>query len=99
VPDEASPLVVSGPRRAGGLEAKSKIPARDLSAPTSSPPQHKNALRSPPNRSALTQFRPVGRATNRWSVWSPLVNIALKLNVVVFCAVFLFVGAILIGAF
>jgi len=26
------------------------------------------------------------------------VNIALKLNVVVFCAVFLFVGAILIGA-
>jgi len=27
------------------------------------------------------------------------VNIALKLNVVVFCAVFLFVGAILIGAF
>jgi hypothetical protein len=30
---------------------------------------------------------------------SPLVDIALKLNVVVVCAVFLFVGAILIGAF
>jgi hypothetical protein len=29
----------------------------------------------------------------------PLVDIALKLNVVVVCAVFLFVGAILIGAF
>jgi hypothetical protein len=33
------------------------------------------------------------------SVWSPLVDIALKLNAVVVCAVFLFVGAILIGAF
>ena len=31
--------------------------------------------------------------------WSPLVDIALKLNVVVVCAVFLFLGAILIGAF
>jgi hypothetical protein len=30
---------------------------------------------------------------------TPLVDIALKLNVVVVCAVFLFVGAILIGAF
>ena len=29
----------------------------------------------------------------------PPVDIALKLNVVVVCAVFLFVGAILIGAF
>ena len=35
----------------------------------------------------------------RGALWSPLVDIALKLNVVVVCAVFLFVGAILIGAF
>jgi hypothetical protein len=34
----------------------------------------------------------------RGALWSPLVDIALKLNVVVVCAVFLFVGAILIGA-
>jgi hypothetical protein len=98
VPGQLAQLV-PGPRRAGGLKAKSKIPARDLSAPASSPPRHKNALRSPPNRSARTQFRPIVRATNRRSVWSPLVNIALKLDVVVVCAVFLFVGAILIGAF
>ena len=31
--------------------------------------------------------------------YGALVDIALKLNVVVVCAVFLFVGAILIGAF
>jgi hypothetical protein len=41
-----------------------------------------------------------------WYTWvivnghgAPLVDISLKLNVVVVCAVFLFVGAILIGAF
>ena len=40
-----------------------------------------------------------------WYTWvivnghgAPLVDISLKLNVVVVCAVFLFVGAILIGA-
>jgi hypothetical protein len=47
-----------------------------------------------------------GRTAFFWYTWAivdghgaPLVDIALKLNVVVVCAVFLFVGAILIGAF
>ena len=30
---------------------------------------------------------------------APLMDIALKLNVVVICAVFVFVGAIILGAF
>jgi hypothetical protein len=40
-----------------------------------------------------------GSASSTSRRMEPLVDIALKLNVVVVCAVFLFVGAILIGAF
>jgi len=43
--------------------------------------------------------RPLAAAFLDIPPYGALVDIALKLNVVVVCAVFLFVGAILIGAF
>jgi len=42
---------------------RSRRPASGSSFPWRVPSRHKNALHRPPNRSALTQFRPVGRAT------------------------------------